>query len=328
MKRRVFFTPSLRFLTRAWLVCFVFLSSYFAGVILAQNRALPAQLSSHFFLSPTPQPKMFSFSETELFEAVNQVRSETGEPELKTNLTLSKLARLTALEIEDSQKLEIPESLPDLAKSLTPTPVRLLQALVVFSPHDRQITFASSLDASTLSNAQLTLVGVATRSATFVYESTPLTGTLGVIIVSSNFSTAIPQPQITSSKPQESPFTGQELWDAVQNYRQSHALPLFQKSNELCTVASIRVNQLLELGKLDNHAGFTPLSEQFFKDHPDWSAINENIAAGYQSGVQTVEWGWDQSLGHQALIQSREFPLACAAANYGFSVLVTGKVGK
>jgi uncharacterized protein YkwD len=111
----------------------------------------------------------------------------------------------------------------------------------------------------------------------------------------------------------------------VQNYRRAQQLPLFEQSNELCTVASIRVNELLELGKLDNHDGFDARADQFFERNPGWSSINENIASGYETAVQVVEWGWDQSLGHQALIKSREYPKACAAANSGFSVLITGK---
>lgn len=276
-------------------------------------------------LNPLDKPQLIEVTNSDLLHAVQSVRTSHELKTLSENTTLDKLARLTALEAEEQGTLDVPETTGEVLRSLTPTPPENVEIIILFVPTigttpnlEEQLASSSAiLQKNTL------YIGIATRSATI--EKT--NGTLAAIALSSNFSTRAPQPliQTNTQKSSRPTFTGQDLWKAVQNYRNSHSLPAFEQSNELCTVASIRVNELLELGKLDNHDGFKRRSDEFFERNPGWTSINENIAAGYQTAVQTVEWGWDQSLGHQALIQSREFPKACAAANSGFSVLVTGK---
>jgi uncharacterized protein YkwD len=271
---------------------------------------------------PRPSPLLPAPTVAEVYAALIEIRREQELPEMAENVTLQKLTRLLALEIEDSGELRSPDTTSDLLKTLTPNPPRRIETKLWFVPDGAAIDMKEQLgSASAVLDKQIRSFGAATRSAQLSGQK----GTILVVALSTPFSSTVASPPPRPPGAQRATFTGQDLWTAVQNYRSAHQLPLFAMSTELCTVASIRVNQLLELGKLDNHAGFQPLSDEFFKEHSGWTAINENIAAGYQSAVQTVEWGWDQSLGHQALIQSREFPKACAAANSGFSVLVTGR---
>jgi uncharacterized protein YkwD len=273
-------------------------------------------------LNPLEKPQLIEVTNSDILHAALTVRVNNTLKPLTENTVLSKLARLTALEAEEQGTLDVPDNTATLLRSLTPTPPEKVEIIILFAPSigvtpNLEEQLASS---SGMLNKSMLYIGIATRSATFDNVS----GTLAAIAVSSGFSTRAPQPQ-TNSGATRPTFTGQDLWKAVQNYRSAHGLFVFEQSNELCTVASIRVNELLELGKLDNHDGFKRRSDEFFERNPGWTAINENIAAGYQTAVQTVEWGWDQSLGHQALIQSKEYPKACAAANSGFSVLITGK---
>ncbi len=267
--------------------------------------------------------QLIELHNSEILHAIQTQRLEGGLRPLTEDTTLNKLARLIALEAEENASLAVPQNMAELLQALIPTPPKNAEVIILFAP---SIGTAPNIpeqlaSSSALLNSQTTLLGIATRSATL--EKT--NGTLAAIVLSSSFSTRAPQPRTEGGAPTRPTFTGQDLWQAVQNYRRAHSLFSFEQSNELCTVASIRVNELLELGKLDNHDGFSRRSEEFFERNPGWSAINENIAAGYQTAVQTVEWGWDQSLGHQALIQSQEYPKACAAANSGFAVLITGK---
>lgn len=272
-------------------------------------------------LNEENRPQLVEVTNSDLLHAAQTIRQQNEKKPLLENTTLDKLARLVALEAEEQGSLQVPENTSSILRSLTPLPPEKVEIIMLFiptigTPPQLEEQLASS---SALLNNSILYIGIATRSA--VIED--VSGTLATLAVSNSFSNRAPQPQSnTTTRPN---FTGQDLWQAVQNYRSSHSLPAFTQSNELCTVASIRVNELLELGKLDNHDGFKRRSDEFFERNPGWTAINENIAAGYQTAVQTVEWGWDQSLGHQALIQSREYPKACAAANSGFSVLVTGK---
>jgi len=276
-----------------------------------------------FFPQVETTPPLTQINANQVITYLNEQRQAKGLSTLQENTTLTKTARLATLEVEDNDSLETEIDYGALLKAVSLAKPPEIESLTVFVSGFGDFTQAIGLEKSKLlTEKNFTQVGVATRLATIQQTN----GTIIIITASPPFaeSDASPQPQTTSGT-RKPTFTGQDLWLAVQNYRRAQQLPIFEQSNELCTVASIRVNELLELGKLDNHDGFDARADQFFERNPGWTSINENIASGYETAVQVVEWGWDQSLGHQALIKSREFPKACAAANSGFSVLVTGK---
>lgn len=287
-----------------------------------------------------------NLSSAALLQAINQRRQEKQLTPLKNNSVLQKLANLSALEIEDQNSLQAPLNLNDwLAGYSTTQPPNLefFSALVdsqssvqqILSDAEHNPNQESPTDQPFWLTNKIANLAVTTREAQLNNQS----GILIVMIGSADFSDpnakttqtaqsssteANKTVEVNSSESTSTNFTGQDLWQAVQNYRQAHQLFAFVQANELCTVASIRLNEQIELGKLDNHDGFDNRAEQFFADHPEWIALNENLAAGYQNAVQTVEWGWDNSLGHQALIKSQDYPYACTAAGYGFAVLITG----
>jgi uncharacterized protein YkwD len=118
---------------------------------------------------------------------------------------------------------------------------------------------------------------------------------------------------------------GPELWDAVNKKRSEYGVnPLTQK-DELCTIASIRLNELLELGKLDGHEGFSNLEER----RPDltwiiekYSTMAEFLAWGGDSAEETVSL-WEGTLGHRKLLTGGEYVWGCVYAQNSFAVAIT-----
>jgi uncharacterized protein YkwD len=296
-------------------------------IVIASNRLPPPAAAIFSHPKATPNQTMVlppAPTERVLLAQLNTERVSRQLDPLIPNDTLDRVAKLGIFSAEDSQDLNIRDDIDTLLNSLGTKRPTKFDAMLVFVPIFQNLdrVWTASLSASLQPDTKE--IGIATRSG--ILEGIP--GTYVSVLVSSIVNNPI-KVQSAKTKVEDTPalasFTGADLWQAVQNYRQSHNLPLFQQANELCTVASIRLNELLTLGHLDNHDGFKPRSEQFFKDNPGWTSINENIAEGYDTAVQTVEWGWDKSLGHQAVMQSRDFPKACTAANRSFSVLITGR---
>ncbi len=115
-------------------------------------------------------------------------------------------------------------------------------------------------------------------------------------------------------------WSGPELWEAVNQRRVELGVNPLRQRDELCTIASIRLNQLLELGKLDGHAGFVPVLE---RNDLKWISekynISEYLAAGYDSPLATVS-GWEGALGHRSLLAGGEYVWGCVYAQNGFAV--------
>ncbi len=116
-------------------------------------------------------------------------------------------------------------------------------------------------------------------------------------------------------------FTGVELFAAVNQARIGHGVNPLGQRNELCTVASIRLNQQLDLGKLDNHAGFNGVLATYKDQLSQYSHIAENLAEGYATAQDTVN-AWEGSPGHAVLLKDGSYVWGCTAANHGFSVLI------
>ena len=140
-------------------------------------------------------------------------------------------------------------------------------------------------------------------------------------------STSIPiptiVPKITSF--QSNSWGGPELWVAVNKRRTEFGVnPLVQR-DELCTIASIRLNEQLELGRLDNHEGFTNMKDR----RPDlawifekYSTLAEFLAQGGKSASETVSL-WENTLGHKKLLTGGEFVWGCIYAQDTFAVAIT-----
>ena len=118
---------------------------------------------------------------------------------------------------------------------------------------------------------------------------------------------------------------GPELWDAVNKKRQEFGVNPLASKNELCTIASIRLNELLELEGLDNHEGFSNLTER--REDLQWifnnySTVAEFLALGGQTPEQTVSM-WENTLGHKVLLTGGEYVWGCIYAQNTFAVAIT-----
>lgn len=114
---------------------------------------------------------------------------------------------------------------------------------------------------------------------------------------------------------------GPELWEAVNKRRQELGVNALGQRDELCTIASIRLNELLELGKLDGHTGFSNLPER--REDLKWIFekynISEFLLSGAQSASEAVEL-WENTLGHKKIVTGGEYVWGCIYAQNGFAV--------
>ena len=134
----------------------------------------------------------------------------------------------------------------------------------------------------------------------------------------------IAQP-VTQQKPttKKVVWGGPELWEAINKRRTEFGVGQLSKKDELCTIASIRLNQLLELGKLDGHAGFVPtLNREDLKWITEKYNISEFLATGYQTPSETVS-GWENTLGHRGLLTGGEYVWGCVYAQNSFAVAIS-----
>lgn len=117
-------------------------------------------------------------------------------------------------------------------------------------------------------------------------------------------------------------YTGEDLFAEVNRYRRENNLGELAKDYHLCYLASFRLNQLLEIGKLDNHKGFDDFNPaEKFK----YEIVGENLAQGYTTASDTVFKGWAGSPGHHMLLTDARLTLGCTAANRGIAVLIAGR---
>lgn len=134
--------------------------------------------------------------------------------------------------------------------------------------------------------------------------------------------TAVPTPRRTAA-PKPPSWGGPQLWDAVNKRRVEFGVNPLKERDELCTIASIRLNQLLELGKLDGHIGFSNMPT----DRPDlkWIFDKYNISEFLVSGASSPDEAvalWENTLGHKKLLSGGEYSFGCIYAQNGFGVAI------
>lgn len=115
---------------------------------------------------------------------------------------------------------------------------------------------------------------------------------------------------------------GPELWEAVNKRRVELGVNPLSRRDELCTIASIRLNQLLELGKLDGHAGLEPLlNREDLKTIREKYTLSEFLIVGYPTPLEAVN-AWEHTLGHRALMAGGEYVWGCVYAQNTFGVAI------
>lgn len=133
------------------------------------------------------------------------------------------------------------------------------------------------------------------------------------------------KPKPTATPIKLASWGGPELWEAVNKRRQDFGVNPLASRSELCTIASIRLNELLALGKLDNHEGFSNMAER----RPDlkwifdkYSNVAEFLAMGGRTAQETVSL-WENTLGHRKLLDGGEYVWGCIYAQNTFAVAIT-----
>lgn len=137
-----------------------------------------------------------------------------------------------------------------------------------------------------------------------------------------SFPTVTPATKSLPTVVQKIEWGGPELWNQVNKRRIELGVNVLKQQDELCTIASIRLNELLELGKLDGHEGFGNLKEKR-KDlswiFENYSVVAEFLATGGESAVETVNM-WENTLAHKKIIDGGEFVWGCIYAQDTFAV--------
>lgn len=133
---------------------------------------------------------------------------------------------------------------------------------------------------------------------------------------------------ISTAKPvvksnQNVTWGGPQLWEAVNKRRVQLGVNPMQVKEEVCTIASIRLNQILDLGKLDAHQGFSRMPE----DRPDlkWIFEKYNLSEFLVSGASTPEEAvslWENTLGHKELMSGGQYVWGCIYAQNGYGVAI------
>jgi uncharacterized protein YkwD len=111
----------------------------------------------------------------------------------------------------------------------------------------------------------------------------------------------------------------------VNKRRQELGVNQLSQKDELCTIASIRLNELLELGKLDGHEGFGNMKERRpdLKDiFENYSNVSEFLAYGGESASETVSL-WENTLAHKKILTGGEYVWGCIYAQNSFAVAIT-----
>lgn len=116
---------------------------------------------------------------------------------------------------------------------------------------------------------------------------------------------------------------GPELWEVVNKRRVEFGVNPMSIREELCTIASIRLNQLLGIGKLDGHEGFGKLPEE--RADVKWIfekyTLSEFLVSGAKSPTDAVSL-WENTLGHKKLLSGGEYSWGCIYAQNGFAVAI------
>jgi len=116
---------------------------------------------------------------------------------------------------------------------------------------------------------------------------------------------------------------GPALWSEVNSRRISYGVNQLVQKDEICTIASIRLNQLLELGKLDGHEGFSKLQDE--RADLTWIFEQYNLSEFLVSGVGSTKEAvdaWDGTLAHKKLLTGGEYVWGCIYAQNGFGVAI------
>lgn len=294
----------------------VLVLSISAGIFLAKN-----QVQAPSYLSPlsleASLPDNFS---SRILEAINKKRAEEKLSELKLNDNLNKAtkARMGVIVAYDdylgtSSALTREKALEMVGYNSTIVGDAFIS--IKSAEEDFMANLLSDkIEKETILHPKFSDVGIAE------YKSK---GKNYFYLIFSNEQIKVSAVAVPTIKPvNKTAWSGPDLWVAVNDRRVEFGVGKLNKKDELCTIASIRLNQLLELKKLDGHAGFQPvLDRSDLKWISEKYNISEYLAAGFATPQETVK-GWENTLGHKSLLSGGEYVWGCVYAQNNFAVAI------
>lgn len=311
--------------SKKWLVKLVGLFAFLLVLGVGGTTVILADL---YLTPPSQKTPSISISETEVLTFVNNMRAQQKLKLLKRNEQLDKAAYLRLRAIIDNQEWK-----SGMESSLTREDAVLsvkyqhggLGHLVGFLYQNQKSSEIFNFWRTNRSSKE-TILETNSNAIGIATSSTTIDGFHAVIV-----SAILASPPVVNAPVQitqqpiyhEVSWGGPDLWDAVNKRRVEMGVNPLKKKDELCTVAAIRLNQLLDLGKLDGHAGFVPTLER-----PDlqWIrekyTLNEFLIVGYLTPQETVK-GWEHTLGHRSLVAGGEHSWGCIYAQNTFGVAIT-----
>lgn len=263
-------------------------------------------------------PPVDTISTSVLLNQLNSFRTDHQLAPLESDPRLDQIAQLITLSTAD-QSSDTGLSIDKLAAAVGYSYQDIAYLTAVFP-----LPLVQTVDQSVISKSQDELLDK-TFTHTGLYAHHDPKRILFTMVLARPAKAPPAASRASAAAPSSTPapaYTGVELWDKIQQYRREHGVPEFKQDNTLCTLTSIRLNQLIQLGRLDNHDGFEPLVNQFRDQNKvSFGNLAENILQGYPNPDEALK-AWDSSLGHQALLKSGAYVWACASANHGYAVLI------
>lgn len=253
------------------------------------------------------------WSEEYVLGKINKAREEKSLSKLKINNKLNQAAlvrlSLTLADDYEGSRSGITREVAVKNTGYYAKTVGNLVLLDFFKRNDPvEDWIEESIPAETLYLKDFSEIGIAIQN---------LTDRVNVYVI-------LAQPQKLIPTKTTSKWGGPELWETVNKRRVERGVNPLNRKDELCTIASIRLNQLLDLGKLDGHAGFDPvLNRTDLKWIGEKYNVSEYLAHGYETALETVN-GWENTLGHKSLLTGGEFVWGCIYAQNTFAVAITG----
>lgn len=114
------------------------------------------------------------------------------------------------------------------------------------------------------------------------------------------------------------------MLSSINSFRGANGIALLATSGTLCDIAGKRLNELIAIGALDNHAGFN----KYFQGQKEFSGMGEVL---FQSSNSTppefaVNEGWAKSKdGHRENMLNPKWNYGCGATNSHIAVFNFGK---
>ncbi|MFZ3069311.1 MAG: CAP domain-containing protein [Microgenomates group bacterium] len=279
-------------------------------------KSLFSDLASQRFYIQREQGTTFipDWTAEELLLEINTAREKKGLTKLKgsTKLDQSAKSRLSVILSEDDVDGSVTGLTREKALLNAGYSANLVGELIVtdFFKSNDVIAYwnNSKITNDTLNHPSFRDVGVAIKNSADKVDVYILLASPRAVVKQQT------TPKIT--------WGGPELWAAVNKRRVEMGVNPLKQRDELCTIASIRLNQLLTLGRLDGHEGFVPvLNREDLKWISEKYNISEYLIQGYSTPTEAVA-AWENTLGHKSLLAGGEYVWGCVYAQNTIGVAI------